>query len=94
MEDLVQLRAMLDRTQADIKKGVGHLTKQRALIARKLGDCEDITQSQGMLETLEDTQFLHVQHRDRLRRKLDWTLAGRAQFPPVRRVTGSHALLD
>jgi hypothetical protein len=77
MEDSVQLRAKLDRTQADIKKGVGHLTKQRALIARKLGDSEDITQSQAMLATLEDTQFLHIQHRDRLRRKLDW--AG-AQF--------------
>ena len=80
MEDLVQLRAKLDRTQAYIKKGVGHLTKQRALIARKLGDSEDVTQSQELLATLEDTQLIHVQHRDRLRRKLDWTLAGRAQF--------------
>ena len=81
MEDLVQLRVKLDRAQADIKKGVGHLTEQRALIIRKRGQSEDITQSQEMLATLEDTQFLHIQHRDRLKSKLDWTLAGgRAQF--------------
>jgi hypothetical protein len=80
MEDLAQLRVKLDRTQADIKKGVGHLTKQRAIIARKLGDSEDVTQSQELLATLEDAQLAHVQHRDRLRRKPDWTLAGRAQF--------------
>jgi hypothetical protein len=80
MEDLVQLRAKLDRTQANIEKGVGHLISQRARVAHRLAESEDVAQSRGLLATLEDTQFLHVQHRDRLRRKLDWALAGRAQF--------------
>jgi hypothetical protein len=53
MEDLVQLRVKLDRTQADIKKGVGHLTEQRALITRKRGQSEDVTQSQELLATLK-----------------------------------------
>jgi hypothetical protein len=79
MEDLVQLQAQLDRTQAEIEKGIVHLISQRARVAHRLAESEDVTQSQGLLATLEDTQFLHVQHRDRLRRKVDW-LAGRAQF--------------
>jgi hypothetical protein len=93
MENLAQLHAKLDRTQTEIEKGVGNLVKQRARVARRLGE-NDVTQSRELLATLEDTQLLHVQHRDRLRRKLDWTLAGRAQFRLYRRVIGSHALLD
>jgi len=76
MENLAQLHAKLDRTQAQIEKGIGLLVKQRARIADRLGESEDATQSQDVLATLEDTQLLHVQHRDQLRRKLDWTLAG------------------
>jgi hypothetical protein len=93
MENLAQLHAKLDRTQTEIEKGIGNLIKQRARVARRLGE-NDVTQSRELLATLEDTQLLHVQHRDRLRRKLDWTLAGRAQFRLYRRVIGSHALLD
>jgi len=75
MEDLAQLHAKLDRTQAEIEKGIGNLISQRAHVAHRLGE-NDVTQSRELLAALEDTQLLHVQHRDRLRRKLDWTLAG------------------
>ncbi len=85
MEDLAQLHAKLDRTQAEIEKSLAHLIKQRAWVAGGFGESEDATQSRELLATLEDTQLLHVQHRDQLRRKLDWTLQGiklrRAQFP-------------
>lgn len=97
MENLAQLHAKLDRTQAEIDRGIGHLIKQRARVAQRLGSSEDITQFRELLTTLEDTQLLHVQHRDRLRRKLDWMLAGNeatsSAIPSVRRVTVSHALL-
>jgi hypothetical protein len=76
MENLAQLHAKLDRTQAEIEKGIAYLIKQRARVAHRFGESEDVTQSRELLATLEDTQLLHVQHRDRLRRKLDWTLAG------------------
>jgi hypothetical protein len=87
MEDLAQLHAQLDRTQAEIENGIRHLIKQRARAARGLGE-NDVTQSRELLAALEDTQLLHVQHRDRLRRKLDWTLAGNKApswaIPPAR----------
>jgi hypothetical protein len=71
MEDQAQLHAKLDRAQAEIEKGVGHLTKQRALFADRLAEGKEVTQSHDLLATLEDIQFLHVRDRDRLRRKLD-----------------------
>ena len=77
MQDLVELQAKLVRSQADIEKGLGHLVNQRAFIADKLVAGEDVTRPYELLETLEETQRLHVQHRDRLRRELDWTLAGK-----------------
>jgi septal ring factor EnvC (AmiA/AmiB activator) len=81
MENPNQLQAKLDRTQAEIEKGIGRLIRQRARVARRLAESEDVTQSQGLLATLEDTQLLHVQHRDRLRRKLDWSLPGKNVRP-------------
>ena len=73
MEAMNQLRAKLYRAQAEIDESIGHLTKQRAFIA----DGADVTQSCDLLVILEDTHFIHVQHRDRLRRKLDGALAGK-----------------
>jgi hypothetical protein len=77
MEDLTELQAKLHRAQAEIEKDVGHLTKQRALIADRLAEGEDVTQFLELLATLEDTQLIHVQHRDQLRRKRDGAVAGK-----------------
>ena len=77
MEDMTEVRAKLHRVQAEIAKSVGHLTKQRALIADGLADGADVTQCCDLLVILEDTHFIHVQHRDRLRRKLDGRSRGR-----------------
>jgi hypothetical protein len=77
MEDLTELQAKLHRVQAEIENGIGRLTKQRAFIANRLGEGEDVTQFLELLATLEDTQLINVQHRDRLRRKRDGALAGR-----------------
>jgi multidrug resistance efflux pump len=76
MEDLTELQAKLHRVQAEIEKSAGHLAKQRALIADRLADGADVAQFCDLLVTLEDTHLIHVQHRDRLRRKLDRAFAG------------------
>lgn len=75
MQNLAQLHAKLDRAQAEIDKGVGNLVQHRAFVADRIAGGEDVTQSRELLEMLEDTQLLHVQHRDRLRREMDWALA-------------------
>jgi len=77
MRDLTELQAKLDRTQADVDKGVGQLVKQRALVAHWLAEGKDAAELREMLATLEETQLLHVQHRDRLRRELDAALTGK-----------------
>jgi hypothetical protein len=77
MEDMTELQAKLHRAQAEIEKSVGHLTKERALIADRLAEGEDVTQFLELLATLEDTQLIHIQDRDRLRRKRDGAVAGK-----------------
>jgi hypothetical protein len=77
MKDLTELLAKLDRTQADVDRGVGHLTEQRARVVHSLAEGKDATELRELLETLETAQLLHVQHRDRLRRELDAALAGK-----------------
>jgi hypothetical protein len=80
MEDLAQLHAKLDRAQAVIEKGIGHLTNQRALFADRLADGREgrgLTQPHDLLSKLEDIQFLHVRDRDRLRRELDGAIVGK-----------------
>jgi hypothetical protein len=77
MKDLTELQAKLDRTQADLDKGIGHLTQQRALVAHWLAEGKDAAELRELLETLETAQLLHVQHRDRLRREMDAALAGK-----------------
>jgi hypothetical protein len=75
MEDPRELQARLDRAQAGIEKGVGHITRQKALIAHRLDEGEGVTQYRELLATLEETQRLHVEHRNLLRRELNDALA-------------------
>jgi hypothetical protein len=77
MRDLIELQAKLDRTQAHVDEGVGHLVKERAQVAHWLAEGKDAAELRERLDTLETTQLLHVQHRDRLRRELDAVLAGK-----------------
>ena len=77
MEDMTDLQAKLHRVQAEIAESVGRLTKQRVFIANRLAAGEDVSQFLELLATLEDTQLIHVQHRDRLRRKRDGAVAGK-----------------
>ena len=75
MEDMTELQAKLHRVQAEIAESVGRLAKQRGLIANRLAAGEDVSQFLELLATLEDNQLIHVQHRDRLRRKRDGAVA-------------------
>jgi len=88
MEDLTELQAKLHRVQAEIEKGIVRLTKQRAFVANRLAEGDDVTQLVELLATLEDTQLIHVQQRDRLRRKRDGALAGRRSREELGASTG------
>ena len=72
MERLTELQAKLDRAEAEVQRGVGHLVRERALMADKVVGALDGTIFCDLLAKLEDAQFLHVQHRDRIRREMDW----------------------
>jgi hypothetical protein len=75
MDDVPELQVKLDRVQAALDKSVANLAKQRALIAQRLAEGAKIAEFHELLAALEDTQRLHTQHRDRLRRRMD-ALAG------------------
>ncbi len=71
MEHLRELQAKLDRAEAEVQKGVGHLIKERAQMADKVTGGQDATIFLDLLAMLEDAQLLHVQRRDRIRREMD-----------------------
>ena len=75
MERLTELQTKLDRAEAEVQKGVGHLVRERALMADKVVGAQDVTISCDLLAMLEDAQFLHVQRRDRIRREMDGAVA-------------------
>ena len=71
------MRAVLARTQTDVENGAGHLARLKARIADKLAARKYVTQLHELRDTLEETQRLHVLHRDQLRKELHETLAGK-----------------
>ena len=75
MERLTELQAKLDRAEAEVQRGVGHLVKERALMADKVVGGQDVTIFCDLLAMLEDAQLLHVQRRDRIRREMDGAVA-------------------
>ena len=75
MERLTELQTKLDRAEAEVQRGVGHLVRERALMADKVMGAQDVTISCDLLAMLEDAQFLHVQRRDRIRRAMDGAVA-------------------
>ncbi|HEY1779332.1 MAG TPA: hypothetical protein VGG79_02685 [Roseiarcus sp.] len=79
MERLSELQAKLERAEAEVERGVGHLVKERALMAHKVAGGQDMHIFCDLLAMLEDAQFLHVQHRDRIRREMDGAVAGKGQ---------------
>jgi hypothetical protein len=75
MERLSELQAKLDRAEAEVQRGVGHLVKERALMADKVVGGQDVNRFCDLLAMLEDAQLLHVQRRDRIRREMDGAVA-------------------
>jgi hypothetical protein len=70
MEGSAELQAKFDWAQAQVEKGVVHITRQKALIAHRLDHGGHLVQPLELLATLEETQRLHVTHRDRLGKEL------------------------
>jgi hypothetical protein len=62
--NITALVAMVDRHVAE---GERHISGQRALIRRLHHAGRDTTLAESVLDTLEQSQQLHVEHRDRLR---------------------------
>ena len=77
MEAMNQLQVKLHRAQAEIEESIGHLTKQRALIADRLADGADVTQSCRPTCHSRRYSFYPCSAPRRTRRKLDGALAGK-----------------
>ncbi len=60
----------LAQAERHVRLGEQHLALQRQLIAELERDGHDTVQAKAILRAFEETQALHIQHRDRLRRKL------------------------
>ena len=67
-------RYMIERHLAEVERHVAqgerHLERQRALILELLRDGHDATQALKLLATLEQSQRLHIEDRDRLQAAL------------------------
>ena len=61
----------LAQAEDHVALGERHLADQRALIAELTRDGHDISQAKELLATFEQTQLLHVEDRDRLRKELE-----------------------
>ena len=64
-EIAIENLAQLERTVA---LGLKHIADQELRMTRLHGD--DLAQAQSLLQTFKETQALHEEHRDRVRREL------------------------
>ena len=55
-------------------RGVEHIARQKAIIENRRPHGRDITLFRELLATLEETQRLHVRHRDLIEKELDQAL--------------------
>lgn len=100
MENLAQLHAKLGRTQAEIEKGIAHLIKQRARVAHRFGESEDVTQSRELLATRNSRRYptapRSASRPTEEKAGLDaaGNKASSCAIPAYGRLTIGHALLD
>ena len=90
MKDQAELQAEFDWAQAQVEKGIVHIEKQRALVTHRLDHGGDVAQARDLLATLEETQCLHVEHRDRLRGELNEAISEQIRRLVARRLTPAH----
>jgi hypothetical protein len=64
------LREHLAEAEAQVAKGLKHLAEQRAVIAELERDGHDTKTARELFATLMQSQELHIEHRDRLKREL------------------------
>ena len=64
------LTQVLAQAERHILIGEGHVSEQRRLIDELERDGHDVTSAKELLATFEESLWLHVQHRDRLRKEL------------------------
>ena len=69
--DIEALRRHLEETEGHIALGERHIAAQRGIIAELAHDGHDTSQAEALLATFEQTQCLHLEDRDRIRKELD-----------------------
>lgn len=68
--DRKRLSDTLRQAQSHVEEGEAHIRHQQAIIAELENDGHDSTLAREILATLEKTQSLHVEARDRLIKEL------------------------
>jgi hypothetical protein len=68
--DRKRLSDTLRQAQSHVAEGETHIRRQKAIIAELETDGHDSTLAREILATLEKTQALHVEGRDRLAKEL------------------------
>lgn len=63
----------LAQAERHVALGERHIATQRAIIAELVRDGHDTSRAEALLATFEQSQRLHVEDRDRLRKELDDT---------------------
>jgi hypothetical protein len=60
----------LNGLEQQVALGERHIAEQRALIGKLEREGHDVSSATSLLATLEESQRLHVEHRDRLEKEL------------------------
>jgi hypothetical protein len=69
MDRAVALQHLAD-AERHVAEGERHLARQEALIAELDHGGHDAKEARTILHTLQETQFLHLQHRDHILKEL------------------------
>jgi histone deacetylase complex regulatory component SIN3 len=71
MDRLMQFRH-LEEAERHVAEGQGHIAEQEERIADLVREGHDTTRARKLLDDFYATQMMHIQHRDRIRKELEW----------------------
>ena len=69
--DLAEIAENLAQAELHVASGERHIAQQRAIIDELERAGQDATEARALLAGFEQTQRLHIENRDRLRRQLE-----------------------
>lgn len=71
MDRLMQFRH-LEEAERHVAEGQRHIAEQEERIADLAREGHDTTGARKLLDNFYATQMMHIQHRDRIRKELEW----------------------